>query len=76
MFLVPRKLEVVQSLLQKHKDDYVLIIGTHVEQLKTISQALGCPLIEGATPNKLRDEIFADFAGKQKAIVVSKVTFV
>ena len=56
----PRKLEVVQSLLQKHKDDYVLIIGTYVEQLKTISQALGCPLIEGATPNKLRDEIFAD----------------
>ena len=70
----PRKLEVVQSLLQKHKDDYVLIIGTYVEQLKTISEVLKCPLIEGATPNKLRDEIFADFKlGKQKVIVVSKV---
>ena len=34
----PRKLEVVQSLLQKHKDDYVLVIGTYVEQLKTISR--------------------------------------
>ena len=70
----PRKLEVVQALLKRHKEDYVLIIGTYIEQLKMISSVLGCPLIEGSTPNTLRDTIFSEFkSGKQKIIVVSKV---
>jgi superfamily II DNA or RNA helicase len=70
----PRKLEVVQSLLRRHKYDYVLVIGTYVEQLKRVAKILDCPLIEGSTPNKLRDKIFSEFKlGKQKVIVVSKV---
>ena len=63
MFLM--KVKVVHPYFRSIKM-IMFNIGTYVEQLKTISQALGCPLIEGHT-KQLRDEIFADFkAGKQR----------
>jgi DNA excision repair protein ERCC-3 len=42
--------------------------------LEAFSQEFGAPLITGATPNKRRDELYADFrVGKIKTLILSKV---
>jgi DNA excision repair protein ERCC-3 len=70
----PAKLNVVRNLVAKHKDDYVLIIGTYVEQLKVIAKQLNAPLIIGATPQKKREILFENFRkGRNRVLVVSKV---
>ena len=70
----PKKVEVVQTLVERHKDDLVLIIGTYLDQLKTLSKTLRAPLITGKTPHKERDRLFAAFrTGEVKHLVVSKV---
>lgn len=70
----PIKLDVTKKLLEKHKDDQVLIIGQYIEQLNYFKKTFGLPIITGSTSNKKRDELYADFrSGKIKALIVSKV---
>jgi DNA excision repair protein ERCC-3 len=70
----PFKLSVAKELLTNHKNDQVLIIGQYLSQLEAFSQEFGAPLITGATPNKRRDELYADFrVGKIKTLILSKV---
>jgi DNA excision repair protein ERCC-3 len=70
----PKKVQVVQTLVERHKDDLVLIIGTYLDQLKILSKTLGAPLITGKTPHKERDRLFGAFrTGEIKHLVVSKV---
>ncbi len=70
----PRKLPVIKQLISNHPDDYILIIGQYLSQLRLLSKELGVPLITGSTPNKKRDELFSQFReGKQNILIVSKV---
>ncbi len=70
----PMKLPVVAYLLEKHREDNVLIIGQYLKQLKEISERFGIPIITGATPQKERDRIFAAFKnGDTHQLAVSKV---
>ncbi len=70
----PLKKPVIKQLLKNHKNDYILIIGQYISQLKELSNELGLPIITGVTPNKRRDELFSQFRdGKQKILIVSKV---
>ncbi len=70
----PVKLDVVQSLVERHQDDLVLIIGTYLTQLKELSADLDAPLITGSTPHRIRDSLFKKFReGRIKRLVVSKV---
>ena len=70
----PRKIDAVQYLLQKHRQDNILIIGTYLEQLEVISTELNLPVITGKTPNHIREKLFADFrSGAIKTLIVSKV---
>jgi DNA excision repair protein ERCC-3 len=70
----PFKLAVAKELLEKHQGDQVLIIGQYLSQLEAFSLEFGAPLITGATPNKRRDELYADFrVGKVKTLILSKV---
>ncbi len=69
-----RKLEVVQALVERHPDDFILIIGQYLDQLKHIADHFGLPIITGSTPNAKREELYSDFKeGKQRILVVSKV---
>lgn len=69
-----RKSPVIEELLERHKDDRVLILGMYVEQLEFLSRRLGLPLIEGKTPQKKRDELFERFRhGDDRVLVISKV---
>lgn len=70
----PAKLAVVQELVQKYKDDKILVIGQYIDQLQNIAQMLKAPIITGKTPNAERDNIYAGFrTGTIKVLVVSKV---
>lgn len=70
----PAKLPVLDSLVERHKEDNILVIGTYVDQLENIARRLKAPLITGKTPHALRDELFQDFrVGRIKLLVVSKV---
>jgi DNA excision repair protein ERCC-3 len=70
----PIKRDVVQTLVDRHPDDHVLIIGTYLDQLKHISREIDAPLITGETPQRERDTLFGRFRrGEIKRLVVSKV---
>ena len=68
------KTKVVQTLVEKHADDQVLVIGQYITQLDELSEKLGVPVIKGETPIKEREELFTAFrTGELKCLVVSKV---
>ncbi|MFT4622362.1 MAG: DNA excision repair protein ERCC-3 [Myxococcota bacterium] len=70
----PVKRDVVRTLVQRHRDDNVLIIGTYLGQLVQLAKDLDAPLITGKTPHSERDRLFAKFrTGAVKRLVVSKV---
>ncbi len=70
----PVKIDVVRTLVERHSDDLVLIIGTYLGQLQQLAKELDAPLITGKTRHRERDRLFAAFReGRVKRLVVSKV---
>lgn len=70
----PKKFPVVEQLIENHREDYILIIGQYISQLKELSKHLGLPIITGSTPNVKREELFGRFrSGKERILIVSKV---
>lgn len=70
----PRKEDVIEALLAKHRDDNVLIIGQYLEQLDNIVTRFNAPVITGKTPQREREKIYGAFrAGEIKVLIVSKV---
>ena len=68
------KLAVVRRLAERHHDDRVLVIGQYLDQLETLGEWLGAPVITGQTPVRDREELFAAFrGGALRRVVVSKV---
>jgi len=70
----PAKISVMEKLLEKHKNDNVLIIGQFINQLHAIAEKIKKPLIVGNTKNEDRQRMYEDFkSGKEKILIVSKV---
>ena len=70
----PEKLRIVRELLERHRDDPVLIIGTYLDQIDGFAQELNLPLLKGSTPQNLRDEVYERFrSGQINRLVVSKI---
>jgi DNA excision repair protein ERCC-3 len=70
----PAKMPVLDMLLEKHREDSVLIIGTYLRQLRKIAEFLGAPLITGKTPVRQREKLFAQLRdGEIGVLVISKV---
>ncbi|MDH5717692.1 MAG: DEAD/DEAH box helicase [Spirochaetia bacterium] len=70
----PEKLRVIGTLLKKHHNDQVLIIGQYLDQLRKISKKFKLPLITGKTPLSEREVLYNDFRNQKiTALVVSKV---
>lgn len=70
----PAKLDCVSTLLQRHKDDHILVIGQYLDQLEEIRQRFEAPIITGKTANRERGRLYAAFRrGEIKLLVVSKV---
>ncbi len=70
----PEKLRLVRALLERHRDDPVLVIGTYLEQIDGFARELGLPLLKGSTAQRERDEVYERFRrGEIKRLVVSKI---
>ncbi|GAA2673142.1 MULTISPECIES: DNA repair helicase XPB [Actinosynnema] len=68
------KLPVVKAVLDKHPGEPALVIGAYLDQLEELGEALGAPVVQGATKNKEREELFDAFRrGEISTLVVSKV---
>ena len=70
----PAKLDVVETLLAKHPNDQVLVIGTYLEQLDEAAKRLNAPLLTGKTPVRERQKLYQQMReGTLRRLVVSKV---
>lgn len=70
----PAKLKIIKQLLIKHREDTVLVMGTYLDQLHEIAEAVGAPLITGKTPVQERRKLFEQIRqGELGILVVSKV---
>lgn len=70
----PQKIQIVQEIISKHREDKILVIGQYIQQLNEIAKILNVPIITGKTPNSERDKIYDDFRnGRINVLVVSKV---
>ena len=70
----PDKVRIVRELIEKHRNDQVLVIGQYLDQLEALSKELGAPIIQGKTPNEERDELYQKFKnGELGLLIVSKV---
>ncbi|CAN2225674.1 SSL2 DNA or RNA helicases of superfamily II [Candidatus Nanopelagicaceae bacterium] len=68
------KRDVVQELVSLHAKEQILVIGQYLDQLDDLGETLGCPVIQGSTPQKEREELFQAFrTGEISCLVVSKV---
>ncbi len=65
---------VVDALVARHAGESVLVIGQYLDQLESLAQRLGAPLITGQSTVRARQKLFADFrSGTIPTLVVSKV---
>ena len=70
----PRKLDILQQILQREVGHRVLIIGEYLDQLKAIAQQVDWPVITGKMSQKERDRLFAEFRkGELTGLVLSRV---
>ncbi|MCY0878341.1 MAG: DEAD/DEAH box helicase [Firmicutes bacterium] len=70
----PAKMPVVDTLVEAHRDDLILIIGQYLSQLEALARHLKAPLITGKTPPKERERLYDEFRqGRVPVLVVSKV---
>jgi DNA excision repair protein ERCC-3 len=68
------KEQVAIALAKQHSDDQVLIIGQYIDQLDSMGETLGVPVIKGSTPNSERERLFNLYrTGEITCLVVSKV---
>ena len=68
------KLPVVKALVDRHKNDQILVIGAYLDQLHEIGRYLEAPIIQGATTNKERERLFDAFrSGELPTLVISRV---
>jgi DNA excision repair protein ERCC-3 len=70
----PAKLPALDTLLAKHRDDQVLVIGQYLDQLDEVVARVPAPLITGKTPTLEREKLYEAFrSGEIKLLIVSKV---
>ena len=70
----PSKAHLCELLIERHKEDNVLVIGQFLDQLKVLSKRFKAPIITGRTPTRERQRLYGDFkTGKIKLLIVSKV---
>ncbi len=68
------KVGQLKRLIERHREERVLIIGQYLRQLRGVSLELGAPLITGQTPQDERDQLYRGFReGSIPVLVVSKV---
>ncbi len=71
---VAAKLDVVGALLDRHRGEPTLIVGTYLEGLTAVAERHDLPLVTGETPDRTRLDLFDRLRrGDLPALAVSKV---
>ncbi len=69
-----RKEQILSMLIEKHRDDSVLVIGHYLPQLAALAKRIGAPVITGETPVKQREVLYRQFReGEVSRLVLSRV---
>lgn len=69
-----QKERIAREIIERHPGESVLVIGQYIDQLESMAESLGVPLITGQTPVDQREQLFNQFrAGDERILVVSKV---
>lgn len=69
-----QKRGIVASLVARHPDEQVLVIGQYLDQLHELADMLAVPVVTGETPIRERQSLFDQFrTGEVSTLVVSKV---
>jgi DNA excision repair protein ERCC-3 len=70
----PLKFDVTEAILKLHEGDRIMVIAQYLDQLHALAKRFNLPVIEGKTPTKRREELYAKFrSGELPALAVSKV---
>jgi DNA excision repair protein ERCC-3 len=65
---------VVETLLARHANERVIVIGQYIKQLKRLAKRFDIPLITGSTANAEREDLYNKFRqGEVRHLVLSKV---
>lgn len=68
------KLSVIKQLLEKHKNDKVLIIGNFTEHLLELSKELNIPCVYGESNNKEREKYYDQMRNDEiNQLIASKI---
>lgn len=71
---VAGKVDLTARILARHPGEPALVIGTYLDGLAPVAEALGAPLVTGATPSAQRLAWFDQLrSGELGVLVVSKV---
>lgn len=71
---VAAKVDTTVVLLERHRDEPALVIGTYLDGLRAVAERIDAPLITGQTSAAERQDLFDRFrAGDLDRLVVSKV---
>ena len=65
------KTKIVKALLEKHKDDKVLIIGQFTDHLISLAQELNLPCVYGDTPEEKREELYNKMRNNEVNVIVA-----
>ncbi|SFM12566.1 ERCC3/RAD25/XPB C-terminal helicase [Paenibacillus sp. 1_12] len=67
------KVDIVRSLLGKHSDERVLVIGQYLDQMEQLAQLTDAPLITGKMASRERDKLYQQFRqGEIRTLIVFK----
>ncbi|MGB8019824.1 MAG: DNA repair helicase XPB [Candidatus Nanopelagicales bacterium] len=70
----PQKRGIVSTLVARHPDDQILVIGQYLDQLHELAEMLGVPVVTGETSVRDRQALFEAFRSRKvPTLVVSKV---
>jgi DNA excision repair protein ERCC-3 len=70
----PAKTDWARALLELHPGEPTLIIGTYLNPLKRLADALAIPVMDGSLSQSKREALLSDFrSGKVPVLAVSKV---
>jgi DNA excision repair protein ERCC-3 len=68
------KNRLIESLVDRHRGEPLLVIGQYIDQLDELGERLGAPVIKGETPVAQREKLFDAFReGELTTLIVSKV---
>lgn len=68
------KIGVVESIINRHKGEKILILGQYITQIERLGEEFGAPVIKGSTPNNERDVLYQKFRdGELDMLILSRV---